>query len=266
MQEYLIRTSHRPRHCFRSVGHDPALERSAVCALAGSGSATCGAVAEDLQVDSFQGSAVAGVVPFWMDRIKVRGMPPVPGARSFPELNLRTYVRDPYSGARGFIFSHWTRAICWLLRWDGQSTICPTTGRRCRWSTGPSGNSSSIAGGFGAGVRWYFRRGTGLGRRASWLRAGAGRWSIPDGALLPVYAKQSRPDGCGRTCTTFPGLWKKRRRRLSRMAWRKRLGFSFPTWAGAALLAASGGLHWPAELVRPAVARRPVTVAVTPSG
>lgn len=49
---------------------------------------------EGLQVDTFDGSAWLGVVPFWMDRIKVRGVPPIPGARSFPELSLRTYVRD----------------------------------------------------------------------------------------------------------------------------------------------------------------------------
>jgi uncharacterized protein len=57
-----------------------------------------------LQVDSFQGSGWLGVVPFWMDRIKVRGVPPIPGARSFPELNLRTYVRDLETGAGGVYF------------------------------------------------------------------------------------------------------------------------------------------------------------------
>lgn len=58
----------------------------------------------ELQVDTFQGSAWLGVVPFWMDRIKVRGVPSIPGARSFPELNLRTYVRDQGSGAAGVYF------------------------------------------------------------------------------------------------------------------------------------------------------------------
>lgn len=57
-----------------------------------------------LQVDTFQGAAWLGVVPFWMDRIKVRGVPPIPGARSFPELNLRTYVREPRTGMQGVYF------------------------------------------------------------------------------------------------------------------------------------------------------------------
>ncbi len=59
---------------------------------------------EGLVVDTFQGSAWLGVVPFWMDRIKIRGIPPVPTARQFPELNLRTYVRDPRTGSQGVYF------------------------------------------------------------------------------------------------------------------------------------------------------------------
>jgi uncharacterized protein YqjF (DUF2071 family) len=59
---------------------------------------------DGLHVDTFQGSAWIGVVPFWMDRIKLRGMPPIPGARSFPELNLRTYVRDQRTGTPGVYF------------------------------------------------------------------------------------------------------------------------------------------------------------------
>ena len=56
---------------------------------------------EGLQVDTFQGSAWLSVVPFWMDRINFRGVPSVPGTRSFPELNLRTYVRDQHDGGAG---------------------------------------------------------------------------------------------------------------------------------------------------------------------
>ncbi len=58
----------------------------------------------DLEADSFQGSAWLGVVPFWMDRIRVNGLPSIPGARQFPELNLRTYVRDRRTGTPGVYF------------------------------------------------------------------------------------------------------------------------------------------------------------------
>ena len=41
-----------------------------------------------LSIDVYDGSAWVGVVPFWMDQVRVRGLPPVPGANRFPELNL----------------------------------------------------------------------------------------------------------------------------------------------------------------------------------
>jgi hypothetical protein len=61
-------------------------------------------IPDGLHVDTFHGSAWVGVVPFWMDRIKLRGIPPIPFARSFPELNLRTYVRDQRTGTPGVYF------------------------------------------------------------------------------------------------------------------------------------------------------------------
>jgi len=59
---------------------------------------------EGLEADVFQGSAWIGVVPFWMDKIQLRGLPAIPGARQFPELNLRTYVRDTRTGTPGVYF------------------------------------------------------------------------------------------------------------------------------------------------------------------
>jgi uncharacterized protein len=47
-----------------------------------------------LHVDTFDGRAWVGVVPFWMDAVRPRGLPPVPGLSWFQELNLRTYVCD----------------------------------------------------------------------------------------------------------------------------------------------------------------------------
>jgi len=59
---------------------------------------------DDLEADTFSGSAWLGIVPFWMDRIQMRGLPSIPGARTFPELNLRTYVRDRQTGSPGVYF------------------------------------------------------------------------------------------------------------------------------------------------------------------
>ena len=57
-----------------------------------------------LVVDTFDGSAWLGIVPFGMDRIHLRGLPSVPGARAFPELNLRTYVRERGTNRTGVYF------------------------------------------------------------------------------------------------------------------------------------------------------------------
>lgn len=45
-----------------------------------------------LMLDTFDGRAWLGVVPFRMTGVHGRGLPGVPGARCFPELNVRTYV------------------------------------------------------------------------------------------------------------------------------------------------------------------------------
>ncbi len=45
-----------------------------------------------MQVDTHQGQAYLGVVPFRMEGIRPRGTFDVPGLSAFPELNLRTYV------------------------------------------------------------------------------------------------------------------------------------------------------------------------------
>lgn len=47
-----------------------------------------------LEVDSHEGKAYLGVVPFFMCGVRPVFCPPVPGISNFLELNLRTYVRD----------------------------------------------------------------------------------------------------------------------------------------------------------------------------
>lgn len=49
---------------------------------------------EGLRVDTFDGAAWIGVVPFQMRRVRPRFLPAVPWLSNFPELNLRTYVVD----------------------------------------------------------------------------------------------------------------------------------------------------------------------------
>ncbi len=47
-----------------------------------------------LHVDTFNGSAWLGVVPFFMEQVRPSLLPPVPGISWFMELNVRTYVHD----------------------------------------------------------------------------------------------------------------------------------------------------------------------------
>jgi hypothetical protein len=49
-------------------------------------------VPAELELDTFEGQAWVSLTPFDLWELRVRGLPPVPGAGRFPELNLRTYV------------------------------------------------------------------------------------------------------------------------------------------------------------------------------
>ena len=45
-----------------------------------------------LEIETYDGSAWIGVIPFYMSGVRMRGMPPLPTAHAFEELNVRTYV------------------------------------------------------------------------------------------------------------------------------------------------------------------------------
>jgi uncharacterized protein len=49
-------------------------------------------VPPSLSIDTFDGSAWLGVVPFHMTGVRPHYLPAVPGLSNFPEINLRTYV------------------------------------------------------------------------------------------------------------------------------------------------------------------------------
>ena len=49
---------------------------------------------EGLFVDTFAGKAYLGIIPFFMQKIRPRFLPAVPGISKFMEMNLRTYVHD----------------------------------------------------------------------------------------------------------------------------------------------------------------------------
>jgi uncharacterized protein YqjF (DUF2071 family) len=55
-----------------------------------------------LELDVWEGDGWIGVVPFRMDRVHPRGLPPLPWLSATPEINVRTYVK--FGGKRGVYF------------------------------------------------------------------------------------------------------------------------------------------------------------------
>ena len=58
-----------------------------------------------LYVDTFEGKAWVGVVPFFMERIRPLLVPPVPGISWFLEMNVRTYVHDEHGNSGVWFYS-----------------------------------------------------------------------------------------------------------------------------------------------------------------
>ncbi|QDU54027.1 YqjF family protein [Aeoliella mucimassa] len=70
-----------------------------------------------LELDTFDQTAWIGVVPFAM-RIRRRGMPGLPTASSFPEINVRTYVKHlGKPGVWFFSLDAASRLAVWGARW-----------------------------------------------------------------------------------------------------------------------------------------------------
>ncbi len=72
-----------------------------------------------LEIDTFEGDAWVGVVPFEMQSVRFRFAPPFPTAHRFPELNLRTYVRHPSPDEPGSP----GRAGVWFFSLDASSRL-----------------------------------------------------------------------------------------------------------------------------------------------
>lgn len=73
---------------------------------------------DGLHLDTFEGEAWVGVVPFFMDNIRPSFLPSVPGLSWFLETNLRTYVYDD-AGNSGV----------WFYSLDANQRIAVTLGR-----------------------------------------------------------------------------------------------------------------------------------------
>ena len=102
MPEHPIRSSHRPRPV--PTGRWAMSQRWTDLLFAHwslAPAAIAPLLPEWLEVDICQSKAWLGIVPFWLERTRFRGVPAMPGTQGFPDLNLRTYVRDKLSGTPG---------------------------------------------------------------------------------------------------------------------------------------------------------------------
>ncbi|NNC93854.1 MAG: DUF2071 domain-containing protein [Acidimicrobiia bacterium] len=110
-----------------------------------------------LTVDTFDGDAWVGLVAFHMERIRLPGTPAIPYFGTFPETNVRTYVRGP-DGRPGVWFDSLdvTRLLPVMVArasyrlpymWSQMSILHDghrtTYSARRRWP-GPAGASSSF--------------------------------------------------------------------------------------------------------------------------
>lgn len=116
-------------------------------------------VPEGVEIDTFDGSAWVGLVPFTMPRFRPLGMP-VPMMASFHECNVRTYVvRDGVPGVWFFSLDAASRLAVWGARtfWHLPYKLAaitleregdeidyrvdrrdgPPASLRCRWRIGP---------------------------------------------------------------------------------------------------------------------------------
>lgn len=59
-------------------------------------------IPEGIEIDFFEGKSFVGVIPFLMKNVRPRFLPAVPGISTFPEFNIRTYVKK--NGKAGVLF------------------------------------------------------------------------------------------------------------------------------------------------------------------
>ncbi len=158
-------------------------------------------------------------------------MPPIPFAHSFPELNLRTYVRDKRTGTPGVYF----------LSLDASNLLAVAFARAYLQPPLPLGRDADRAA-LGAGV--LVLQPAPRDREAGDFQGALSRARaqpetcrepqrvpriFPDRTLLPVYPQPGRRADAGQASTTSRGRWKKLKPRSSRTISLPRWGSKFPT-------------------------------------
>ncbi len=268
MREYLVRTSHKPRPL--PAGRWAMTQRWNDLLFAHWPIATSGIQAllpDWLEADSFQGSAWLGAVPFWLDRIKIRGIPAIPGARNFPDLNLRTYVRDRITGTPGFYcFSvdssnllavAAARAVYHLPYFMAEMHLEPRSDREFAFYSRRRFAKNQIV--FNARYR-----GLGPTRKTVEVLPGSFEYFFTERPCVFSTNRAGQPIRANLHHVPWP--LEDAEAEIERNDLAAAVGIVLPATEPVLHYSRRLAVYvWPAELVRPALAARPVTVAATPT-
>ncbi|MGD0681557.1 MAG: DUF2071 domain-containing protein [Terracidiphilus sp.] len=223
-------------------------------------------VPEGLQVDTFQGSAWLGIMPFWMDRVKVRGLPPIPGARGFPDLSLRTYVREERTGTQG--------VVCLSL--DAGNLLAVAAGHAFyrlpyHWAKMRMEQRSEREFAFYSrrrfdGVVFKARyRGLGPSQRLAESRPGSLDHFLIERYCLFSTNRVGQPIRANLHHSSWP--LEEAEAEIEQNDLAEVLGITLPDEKPVLHYSRQLAVYvWPAELVRPAMVTRPVTAVATPVG
>lgn len=151
------------------------------------------------QLDTFDGQAWLGVVPFDMSGIRARGTPALPGVSAFPELNLRTY----WMVSRVCGSSLWMRRTSWRCAWLGRRLVCRILMRQCRRLLGMINACRMHRRGHAAGLSALNSKGATSPRilAAQCFRPRRGRWNT-----FWSSATACTPCGAGDCCAATSGM------------------------------------------------------------
>jgi uncharacterized protein YqjF (DUF2071 family) len=222
---------------------------------------------EGLQVDTFQGSAWLGVVPFWLDRIKVRGMPPVPGMRSFPDLNLRTYVRDEHTGTPGVYFFSLDASNLLAVALAHTFFHLPYHWAEMRLDQRSEREFSFYSRRRFSSQQMIFKaryRGLGPTRKNADGNSGSLEYFLLERSCL--FTRNRAGQAVRANLHHVPWPLEDAEAEIERNDLAKAIGIDLPDQDPVLHYSRRLAVYiWPAELVRPALAGRPVTVAATPS-